>query len=380
MKCHSWEAEAPRGGGAREGLNGARPGRHTGFASWVGVPRPSPPRLTRTEHDRRHALGPFRPGDIHPVGAPLRYPILGRRFVANWGDNPGQTGGRSSCAVQRLVTGSNSRSNTSAPAGAEQAAFPRSLSPEPTTRLTRVCSTLPRRPNRRSGLRRSGERTSLAWSPLDGARVPCSIFGRRHGTTRTSSRPRPDATLVGRRRWRRLSGRPGQRAHRRRMTARPSALVEMQPSAPHRGSRVAVSVLLAGVVLGGCSSSGTKPASGRTRSSGSSPPVVLSETANGTAVSVQVDGVVIVTLNSTYWQLSPPHGTARFDVLSAPRAQPGPSCPSIPGSGCGTVTATYRATSAGVAVVAAHRDACGEALRCVGTQGDWRATISVQNR
>jgi hypothetical protein len=164
------------------------------------------------------------------------------------------------------------------------------------------------------------------------------------------------------------------------MTARPAPLVEMQPSAPHRGSRVAISVLLTGVVLGGCSSSGTTPASGRTRSSGTSPPVVLSEAANGTAVSVQVDGIVIVTLNSTYWQLSPPHGTARFDVLSAPRAQPGPSCPSIPGSGCGTVTATYQATSAGVAAVAAHRDACGEALRCAGTQGDWRATISVENR
>jgi len=51
----------------------------------------------------------------------------------------------------------------------------------------------------------------------------------------------------------------------------------------------------------------------------------------------------------------------------------------VPGGGCGTVTARYSAISGGTAQVAAHRDSCGEAMRCQGTNGDWRITVVVSS-
>jgi hypothetical protein len=137
-------------------------------------------------------------------------------------------------------------------------------------------------------------------------------------------------------------------------------------------------IVLAVALLGGCSSGGGKhAASTRTTSSVPSAPVSVDDGSNGATVLVQPGQTLIVTLHSTYWQLSPPPGSTPLRVQAPPTPQTRTGCPSIPGTGCGTVSATYVATGPGTTTVTAHRDSCGEALRCVGEQGNWRITVRV---
>lgn len=108
--------------------------------------------------------------------------------------------------------------------------------------------------------------------------------------------------------------------------------------------------------------------------------LVLDEHSNGRIVRVASGTVVTVVLHSTYWHFGPgPAGT----VLAAmgppsPSARPpgGSSC--MPGMGCGTVTAVFRAAASGTAVIRASRLSCGEALRCRASQGRFAVTIVVR--
>jgi predicted secreted protein len=133
--------------------------------------------------------------------------------------------------------------------------------------------------------------------------------------------------------------------------------------------------VLAGVaLLGGCSSGRVSVS---TSTSSASAPVTVDEQSNGTTVSLQPGQTLTVTLHSTYWQLALPSGVDLIRVETPPTARTSAGCGSIPGTGCGTVTATYLAHGRGESVVSAHRDSCGEALRCVGSQGDWRIVVHV---
>jgi hypothetical protein len=138
---------------------------------------------------------------------------------------------------------------------------------------------------------------------------------------------------------------------------------------------VAVTVVLASAaLLGGCGSGRANvPVSTPSVSS----PVTVDEQSNGTTVALQPGQTLTVTLHSTYWQLAPPSGSDLLRVETPPTARTSVGCSSIPGTGCGTVTATYLAHGRGEAVVSAHRDSCGEALRCIGSQGDWRIVVHV---
>jgi hypothetical protein len=103
----------------------------------------------------------------------------------------------------------------------------------------------------------------------------------------------------------------------------------------------------------------------------------VGDTSNGKTVDAHVGDTVTVTLHSTYWSLAEPSGSA-LQQSSAPSSSAGGSgCPHIPGSGCGTVAATYRADAQGTATLTAHRDSCGEALRCAPGQADWKVTVRV---
>src|SRR5436305_10411033 len=65
----------------------------------------------------------------------------------------------------------------------------------------------------------------------------------------------------------------------------------------------------------------------------------LTDTDNGSTVDVQVGDTVTVTLHSTYWQLQAPRGQV-LRQRSEPVTSPGGSgCPTIAGTGCGTVVA-----------------------------------------
>ena len=129
--------------------------------------------------------------------------------------------------------------------------------------------------------------------------------------------------------------------------------------------------LLAVVAAGGCGSAGSSGTSDNQTAPGR---VALDDSANGKTVHVHFGDTITVTLNSTYWSFLPTGGLALQPFAPAQTAA-GTACPKHPGSGCGTVTASFNVGHVGTSVLRAHRDTCGEALRCVGDQGDWSVTV-----
>lgn len=130
---------------------------------------------------------------------------------------------------------------------------------------------------------------------------------------------------------------------------------------------VAVAAIIAAA---GCSGS----SSTQVQSTPTAQRVVLTEHDNGRFIAVGQGARIEVDLHSTYWTLQPTSGPLSPD--GAPSVQP--SHCTVPGTGCGTVVATYVAESAGTAQLHAHRDSCGEALRCTGNAGDWHVTVTVR--
>ena len=110
---------------------------------------------------------------------------------------------------------------------------------------------------------------------------------------------------------------------------------------------------------------------------------VISESSKGKVVSVKIGSTFSVVLNSTYWQYAPLAVTkaivAQADPVTA-AIFPGPTAPAgctHPGTGCGTVTWKFKAEAIGSAIISASRTTCGEAMRCVGTQGAYAVTVKV---
>jgi hypothetical protein len=118
----------------------------------------------------------------------------------------------------------------------------------------------------------------------------------------------------------------------------------------------------------------TKPTS--TTSTGVATQVSLSEADNGRSLSVHPGDTVTIVLHSTYWSFLASSNPAAVQAQGAPVVVPTlQGC--VPGGGCGTVTAHYRAVADGQAALAAHRETCGEALACAPNQKDWRVVITV---
>jgi hypothetical protein len=129
---------------------------------------------------------------------------------------------------------------------------------------------------------------------------------------------------------------------------------------------VVTSLLLTTGCAGGSSGGGAAVSSSRTTRQ-------VDEKANGSTVDVQLGDTVVVVLHSTYWSFAVPHSA--LQPLGEP--QPSPSHCTVAGSGCGTVTARYNATHVGQTTLQAHRDSCGEARRCTGSEGEWSVTVRV---
>ena len=133
-----------------------------------------------------------------------------------------------------------------------------------------------------------------------------------------------------------------------------------------------LAALLGGVLLvAGCGGGSTQTLT--PRSQGVTHRV--SDTDAGGRVAAQVGDHIVVTLHSTYWQVSDPAGSVLAVEQEPQTATGGPSCSSIPGSGCGTVTAAFRVAAAGSTRIEAERQSCGEAMRCTGDQGRWSVTV-----
>jgi len=101
----------------------------------------------------------------------------------------------------------------------------------------------------------------------------------------------------------------------------------------------------------------------------------VSEADTGATVHARVGDQIAVTLHSTYWQLDAP--TSGVLVMAGPTGimTGGPSCPTVPGTGCGSVRADFRVARSGTTMLTANRQSCGEAMRCTGTQGRWAVTV-----
>ena len=140
----------------------------------------------------------------------------------------------------------------------------------------------------------------------------------------------------------------------------------------------AATLLMATACSGGSSGAGAGPS----HDPSSATPVSggrhqLDEKDNGKRLDVQFGDTLVVTLHSTYWSFQPTDGLA-IQSLGQPATAPATNCrppQNVTGSGCGTVTGTFNVGHIGTSTLKAHRDSCGEALRCTGKDADWSVTI-----
>ena len=103
----------------------------------------------------------------------------------------------------------------------------------------------------------------------------------------------------------------------------------------------------------------------------------VDEADNGQTVTVTVGSFVTLQLGNTYWQVAASSDPAVLVLASGPTASGGGPSACLPGMGCGTVTAVFRAREPGHATVTASRTTCGEALLCTGSAGAYEVTIVV---
>ncbi|MEU4117110.1 hypothetical protein AB0F71_21745 [Kitasatospora sp. NPDC028055] len=103
--------------------------------------------------------------------------------------------------------------------------------------------------------------------------------------------------------------------------------------------------------------------------------VTADEKANHTTVKVSVGATVSVELQGTYWSGATSSAPAVVAPTGSPTTAPSPSC--RPGGGCGTVTTSFTARTAGTAHLTAFRTVCGEALNCTPNQRSYDVTVEV---
>lgn len=134
--------------------------------------------------------------------------------------------------------------------------------------------------------------------------------------------------------------------------------------------RVIGAALVLGLGSAAASSTGASPA-----------PVQLSEASTNQIVTVAPGTPLTLTLHSTYWSLIPLAHQSSI-ALVGPVLTVGlrmvHGSPCVPGQGCGTVRAHFRAQAAGRVQLRATRTTCGEALRCSPAQRVWTVTIRVR--
>jgi hypothetical protein len=108
--------------------------------------------------------------------------------------------------------------------------------------------------------------------------------------------------------------------------------------------------------------------------------IVVRDDANGKTVSARAGDRIELILSSSYWKVSGSSapGVLRQDGPAALLPRPS-SCPGISGLGCVPVRADFTALTDGMAVIAASRSACGEALRCMPDQTRFTVIVTVRN-
>jgi hypothetical protein len=116
-------------------------------------------------------------------------------------------------------------------------------------------------------------------------------------------------------------------------------------------------------------------ACGSASAGGSVATKTLSEADKGRTVTVARGTHIVLRLHNTYWRIRGSSNSAVVRQTGAQKVLAKSGC--LPGVGCGTVTAPFRAVGAGKAQLTAARKTCGEALRCTGGRGRFVVTIRV---
>ena len=105
--------------------------------------------------------------------------------------------------------------------------------------------------------------------------------------------------------------------------------------------------------------------------------VTASEADNGHVVRLRAGQRLRVVLHSTYWAMKPVTSSQVLSPDGNPVTSPQPSgC--VPGGGCGTLTAGYRAVAPGREKLMATRTSCGEAMGCTSADASWTVTVLVR--
>jgi len=179
-------------------------------------------------------------------------------------------------------------------------------------------------------------------------------------------------------------------AHRRRAADAHDAVVGREALTRPLRWRTAV-VVTAVAFLAACTSSRTPTHAGTTPDSttpaGSStsrtpaPSSVggvhtVTDAANGSTVSLHVGDELRVVLRSTYWDFGPLPAGGVLTLAAQPTLSVDPSC--VPGGGCGSQSAVYRAGQPGRVVLTASRTSCGEALACSPAASRFSLTVVVE--
>ena len=106
--------------------------------------------------------------------------------------------------------------------------------------------------------------------------------------------------------------------------------------------------------------------------------VVVGDGGNGSTVTLHKGDTLVVRLHSTYWHIAAPQAGGVLTLVDrAVHAVPIDSRRCVPGAGCGTVVATFRAQRAGQVEVRASRMTCGEAMGCTRAQSHYELTLVV---
>jgi len=105
--------------------------------------------------------------------------------------------------------------------------------------------------------------------------------------------------------------------------------------------------------------------------------IAVNDSMNGQSVSVHAGDFVTVSLGSTYWAFGATSDASVIQPQGDPVISPAPLGSCVPGAGCGTATARFKALKLGNATITATRLSCGEAMRCVGSAGLFQVTIVV---
>jgi hypothetical protein len=103
--------------------------------------------------------------------------------------------------------------------------------------------------------------------------------------------------------------------------------------------------------------------------------VTVSDADAGSTVELRPGDTLIVVLESTYWSPAEAPDPAVLVRVGDPAASPSGDC--VPGGGCGTITARFRAVAAGQTDVVFARTVCGEALACPPDKREFRVAIVV---